>query len=381
MRNRFLIKALFVNSILILSSFSLQAEECKFNVKKKGGGYTLIKECLKVDQPDLASDKPIKVEPYTVLKNFDNLGTEDIEDDGLYSESIFQDKKEPLLESEKKSESLIEEDQKNESAEKVNGEKAPEKENAVVKKLIPDEKLKNKNSNFESLALNPEITKKSRLGQLIDDFNNRFQINKRLELSSGYFKVNAVDSRTNGVLKIGGGSNRLDYVYSMISNKWTTEFSAKLDFIMMSNPANFKTLNNEELLIGGKISTGYSFTEDRVGGSVSRAQIATLGRFGRDPKKDIVLTSIASTGLSLFYTHSFGSLFDCKFETTYLLGGENEHFIMESGQIINLEASRLVYEDLFLKIRAALIFEGSTFKTEGVENKDSRVMAKFSFGW
>jgi hypothetical protein len=387
--------------LLLIHCNSIVAEECKYNIKKNDRGYTLIKDCLKTGQPDLLKNTLIKVDPYTVLKNFDSLGTNEIEDDELYGSSIFNKEEDEVQVDPIKvvvvPSSNLDLDKtgdlrtftndlnfKESSFDSLSTSDINHKLDVGVLDLdsnvVHVEGSKNQEFKVNPLAIEDKKNE-SWYSRLSDRISSRITNKKRFDLAVGYFQVNAVDLRTSGILKVQGGSNRLDYNYIANIDKWFTEFTAKLDFIMLNGSTSFKTLNTKELLIGGKIKTGHISGEDKFGGSISKIEIPVLGRFGRDPKKDIVLTSIASPGVSAFYEHSFETLFDSKFELTYLFGGENEHFKMNRGTNINLEISKVFLKDLKKTVTGAILFEGTSYNTEGVDNKDSRVMLKIGLEW
>lgn len=378
------------NKILILTMLALPmmkealSTECKYNVAKKGGGYSLVKECLKIQQPDLTKGDTIKVQGYNILNNFDNLGTDEIDND-LASEPIFSGEadqsetekglKIDILKKEEDIAPIIDTNYSNQK----NIVKKDNNVKEIVKLDPPKEEGQDDNLSLEDKEIRPREA--NYIEKFYDKLSSNIVASKRVSISTGYFTVNALDLKTNGVLKASGNSSRLDYDYSMRAGNWSTDVGAKLDLVSLSSNTSFKTIENRALLVGGKLSTSYILPEDKFGMALSRLQVANLGRFGRDPKKDVVMTSIAIFGISAHYEHSFEKLFDCKFEDTYLTGGENEHFKMQGGNVINVEVSRRILSDMFLKSKIGIIFEGSKFKTEGIDNKDSRVMTKISFEW
>lgn len=418
MNNKFLV------ALLLNISFSglLFADECKYSVKKKDGGYTVVKDCAKSEKVDSLKSKPIESEPYKVIKEFDNLGTEEISDD-LYSERIFEpdlkkvypnvtdkkevkkeikieDKKEDLssdmqIESDKESQSgnLPEKDQdknselkkeiKIESQVKLK-DSSPDSLQGQLKKIFEDAEKKESKVNVKQVEIKKDESREGVLYKLDDffsKFTKKFKTSKRVDGAIGYYQLNALDIKTNGKLKVQGGSNRFDYSFILDMDKWFVEFGAGLDTVMVSNQTGFKMLNKSEMLLGGKVRFGYLMLEEKVGASLGRKEVAVMGRFGRDPKKDIVITAIPNNFISLFYEHSFNNLFEAKFEAGYLFGGENEHFLMKDGSVISFEASKELFRDKSMAFRGGVIFEGSSYKTDGVDNKDSRVLGKFSIEW
>ena len=376
-KNKLFLVVFVINFLTISTSF---ADECGYNLDKNEFGYKLNKECIKAIDPEKEDNVVLKTNPYKIINNFKNYGDDEISDE-LVDESILVEKEVVKKEPEKKA--VEKKDTVFVDAVEVITDEAPVevKEKEEVKPDVVDPENSEVIIKIEESTPLSDTEKKTTEDKTLTLFSKKFDVKKNVELSVGYFKLDAIDLRTKGILNVKGGSNRLNYNHSLVNDKWDFTFGLGADYLMLDPKNSFRILSSSKLLVGASMHAGYTNNQDRFGAGLIKKQHAVVGRFARDPKRDVTLTSIDTLGSSFFYEHNFEELFLSKFEFVYLFGGTNEHYKMTSGRIIKVDTERTVFRKNNIPINAGLVFEGSTYSTDGVDNKDLRVMGKIGIDW